>query len=136
MDPEITINEGDMNKESIYFESTKSFLEQNLETPPIFTLGLRRSSSKRKREYMQRVCTHEVVSKQPAVIEKPETEDPNLSRIHFAYLFASPLLIDMDGRQEEDMLAEISFKEEFQGIIEGLDKEGIGIRYRYQLATL
>lgn len=34
------------------------------------------------------------------------------------------------------MLAEISFKEEFSNIIEGLGYEGLNIRYRYQLATL
>ena len=40
--------------------------------------------------------------------------------IHFAYLFASPLVLDFNGDLEEDLLDEISFKEEFNSIIEGL----------------
>lgn len=50
---------------------------------------------------------------------------------HFAYLFASPLIIDLDGEEVEDMLDEISFKEEFKAIIDGLKNADLNIKYRY-----
>ena len=56
--------------------------------------------------------------------------------IHLAYLFASPLVIDLNKEKpEEDKLDEISFKEEFQEIIRGLQDDGLALRYRYQMAT-
>lgn len=34
----------------------------------------------------------------------------NGTTIHFAYLFASPLVIDAEGKYHEDILDEISYK--------------------------
>lgn len=56
--------------------------------------------------------------------------------IHFAYLFASPLVLNIEGEEFEDVLNPISFQDEFQAIINGLENDGVHLRYRYQMATL
>ncbi|CDW87037.1 UNKNOWN [Stylonychia lemnae] len=59
----------------------------------------------------------------------------NQVKLHFAYLFASPLVIKID-QVYEDILDEISFKDEFMGIQQALQTDQTLIKYRYQLATI
>lgn len=60
--------------------------------------------------------------------------DPNT--LHFAYVFASPLVLEVSkGFLVEDKLDEISFKEEFEYIQDALETTKQEIRYSYQLGT-
>lgn len=52
-----------------------------------------------------------------------------------AYLFASPLVFDKNGKLVEDEVDDISFKQEFEQILDELKKLNIGLRYLYKLAT-
>jgi len=51
--------------------------------------------------------------------------------LHFAYLYASPLVIKVTDQPNEDILGEISFKEEFNAILETLREDNTLIKYRY-----
>jgi len=55
--------------------------------------------------------------------------------IHLAYLFASPLLLQTSPGSFFDCLPPISFKEEFEEILTGLEAEKIKFRYRYLMAN-
>ncbi|CDW88080.1 sh2 domain containing protein [Stylonychia lemnae] len=58
------------------------------------------------------------------------------SRIHLAYFFASPLVIEAERRKyKEDLLEDISFKEEFEQIIKSLQSDDYEIKYLFEKAT-
>eukprot|EP00347_Sterkiella_histriomuscorum_P010299 403376838 len=59
----------------------------------------------------------------------------NTVKIHLAYLFSSPLVLWTSEENYYDVVPPIGFKEEFEGIIEGIESLGIKFRYKYQMAT-
>ncbi len=59
----------------------------------------------------------------------------NRTNLHLAFLFASPLLYQTSERHLYDGLEPISFKEEFDEIINGMAKIKKSFRYRYLVAN-
>ncbi len=53
-------------------------------------------------------------------------------RLHFAFLFASPLIY----RTDKLAFDPISYSDELNGIIEKLEEKRISIRYKYDPATI
>ena len=57
------------------------------------------------------------------------------SNIHFAFLFASPLVLKTSENIYHDVLKPISFAEEFEQIKIQMEEKEKEFLYRYQLAT-
>lgn len=55
--------------------------------------------------------------------------------IHLAYLFASPLVLETSEGTHFDVLAPISFKEEFNEIISTISEQKVRFRYKYKVAN-
>jgi hypothetical protein len=55
--------------------------------------------------------------------------------VHLAYLFASPLVIHTSGENFYEGLPAISFRQEFEGILEKIEEFKVGFRCFYQMAT-
>eukprot|EP00347_Sterkiella_histriomuscorum_P016837 403351663 len=75
-------------------------------------------------------------SKSPDTRKSGFFQQKNDNTIHFAYLYASPLVVDLGGETKDDVFAEIGFREEFDQIENALKDDNTQIRYRYQLATI
>ena len=56
-------------------------------------------------------------------------------KIHFAFLFASPLLLKTSENTYHDVLKPISFAEEFEEIKRDMQGKKKGFIYRYSLAS-
>jgi hypothetical protein len=56
-------------------------------------------------------------------------------KIHLAFLFASPLMYQVSEHRIFDGVPPISFNEEFEGIISGMEKLQKKFKYRYCVAN-
>lgn len=58
--------------------------------------------------------------------------------VHLAFLFASPLMLQISDKQSDDMmvpLPPISFAEEFEQILNQLEEKKVSINYQFSVAT-
>jgi hypothetical protein len=59
----------------------------------------------------------------------------NHRKIHLAFLFASPLVMETSDGSVYDAITPISFREEFDEIISTVGSQNIKFKYRYQVAN-
>jgi len=65
-------------------------------------------------------------------MNKKIVEEHNANRrLHLAYLFASPLVFETSDDNYYSTLTPISFKEEFEEILETINEQNIKFNYRY-----